>query len=145
MLDDDRGLSAAAAYLKNSAVRANKRFQHVTIFEHVRRRCCAGSVEVGQIQVHQILAAIKHLRHIHYLGSIETGQIQIGQATAAGKHIGHVRHIGCIKTIPEIDCFQVDKPPKHIGGIRIRSNLPVGGYIQIVAAHPSKNASVSRV
>ena len=102
-------------------------------------------MEVGQIQVHQILAAIKHLKHIRYLGSIETGQIQIGQATAVVKHIGHVRYVGGVKIIPEIDCFQVDKPPKHIGGIRIRGNLPVGGYIQIVAAHPSKNASVSRV
>lgn len=145
MLDDDRSPSAVAEYLKNLAVRANKRFQHVTIFEHARCICCAGSVEVGQIQVHQILAAIKHLKHIRYLGSIETGQIQIGQATAAGKHIGHARYVGGVKIIPEIDCFQVDKPPKHIGGIRIRSNLPVGGYIQIVAAHPSKNASVSRV
>ena len=102
MLDDDRSQSAIAAYLKNLAVRANKRFQHVTIFEHARCICCAGSVKVGQIQVHQILAAIKHPNHIRYLGGIETGQIQVGQATAAGKHIGHVRHIGGIKVIAKI-------------------------------------------
>ena len=119
VLDDDRSPSAVAEYLKNLAVRANKRFQHVTIFEHARCICCAGSVEVGQIQ--------------------------LGQTAAVVKHIGHVRHIGGIKVTPKIDFFQVDKPPKHIGGIRIRSNLPIGGYIQIVAAHPSKNASVSRV
>lgn len=105
VLDDDRSPSAVAAYLKNLAVRANKRFQHVTIFEHARCICCAGSVKVGQIQVHQILAAIKHPNHIRYLGGIETGQIQTGYTLAVGKHSGHVRHIGGIKTIPEIDGF----------------------------------------
>ena len=63
----------------------------------------AGSVEVGQIQVHQILAAIKHPNHIRYLGGIETGQIQLGQAAAIYEHTAHVRHIGSIKTISKVN------------------------------------------
>ena len=82
MLDDDRGLSAAAAYLKNSAVGIDKICQVVTAGEHIEHGRF-GDVEPGQIQITEIAAVGEHLIHIRYHGGIETGQIQTGQTAAA--------------------------------------------------------------